>query len=284
MTASTSTNNSSNPNNTNTDDINSIHHPLYFLQNDHPVNGEYEEPAANSPLRFLWERANDMVFKIKFKADGYIKRYKARLVAKGFNQKKGIDYKETFAPVAKMVKVRTLLATYVQKGYQIEQLDINNAFLHGDLHEEVYMTVLQGYTQKLLPNTICELTKSLYGLKKASMQWFEKLTSFLLQLGFKQNYVDTSLFTINHQGSFTAILVYVDDILIVGKDLNFISTIKKHLHTQFSIKDLRSLHYYLGIEFIRNSSGITMTQRKYALEHLECANVLDNKPIATPMD
>ncbi|GKC23062.1 retrovirus-related pol polyprotein from transposon TNT 1-94, partial [Tanacetum coccineum] len=248
------------------------------------VNGEYEEPAANSPLRFLWERANDMVFKIKFKADGYIKRYKARLVAKGFNQKKGIDYKETFAPVAKMVKVRTLLATYVQKGYQIEQLYINNAFLHGDLHEEVYMTVLQGYTQKLLPNTICELTKSLYGLKKASMQWFEKLTSFLLQLGFKQNYVDTSLFTITHQGSFTTILVYVDDILIVGKDSGFISTIKKHLHTQFSIKDLGPLHYYLGIEFLWNSYCLTMTQRKYALELLEFTNILDSKPISTPID
>ncbi|GJW63987.1 uncharacterized mitochondrial protein-like protein [Tanacetum coccineum] len=83
---------------------------------------------------------------------------------------------------------------------------------------------------------------------------------------------------------FTAILVYVDDILIVGKDSNFISTIKKHLHTQFSIKDLGSLHYYLGIELMRNSSGLTMTQRKYAPELLECADVLENEPIATPMD
>ncbi|GJU78978.1 retrovirus-related pol polyprotein from transposon TNT 1-94 [Tanacetum coccineum] len=167
-------------------------------------------PPGKTPIGNKW------VFKIKLKADRNVERYKARLVAKGFNQKEGIDYKETFALVAKTVTVRTLLAIVVQKGYQIEQLEINNAFLHEDLH------------------------------KKANRQWFEKLTSFLIQLGFKQSYVDTSLFTITHQGSFTSILVYVDDILIVGKDSAFISTIKKHLHTQF--------------------------------------NVLDNKPIATPMD
>nr|GEU92222.1 hypothetical protein [Tanacetum cinerariifolium] len=164
---------------------------------------------------------------------------KARLVANGFNQKEGIDYKETLALVAKMVTMRTLLVVAVDKGYRIEQLDINNALLHGDLHEE---------------------------------------------LGFKQSYVDTSLFTITYHGSFTTILVYVDDILIVGKDPVFISTIKKQLHTQLSIKDLGRLHYYLGIEFLRNSSGLSMTQRKHALELLECADVLDSKPIATPMD
>ncbi|GKA76542.1 retrovirus-related pol polyprotein from transposon TNT 1-94 [Tanacetum coccineum] len=183
-----------------------------------------------------------------------------------------------------MVNVRTLLATTVQKAYQIEQLDINNVVLHGDLHEEVYMTVPQGYTQKLPPNIVCKLTKSLFGLKQANRQWFEKLTSFLLQLGFKKSYVDTSLFTITHQGSFTTILVYVDDILIVGKDSGFISTIKKHLHTQFNIKDLGPLHYYLSIEFLWNSSGLTMTQRKYALELLEFTNILDSKPISTPID
>ncbi|GJV77004.1 retrovirus-related pol polyprotein from transposon TNT 1-94 [Tanacetum coccineum] len=156
-------------------------------------------PPGKTPIGNKW------VFMIKLKADGNVERYKERLVAKGFNQKEGINYKETFAHVAKMVTVRSLLAVAVEKGYQIEQLDINNAFLHRDLHEE---------------------------------------------LGFKQSYVDTSLFTITHQG----------------------------------IKDLGPLHYYLGIEFLRNSSGLSMTQRKYALELLECADVLDSKPIATPMD
>ncbi|GJY74958.1 ribonuclease H-like domain-containing protein, partial [Tanacetum coccineum] len=125
----------------------------------------------------------------------------------GNQWKEGIDYKETFAPVAKTVTIRTLLTVAVEHGWHIEQLDINNAFLHVDLHEEVYMTVPQGYNKTLPPNTICKLTKSLYGLKKENRQWFEKLTTFLIQLAFKQSYVDTSLFIIMHKGSLTTLFV-----------------------------------------------------------------------------
>ena len=111
------------------------------------------------------------------------------------------------------------------------------------------MTVPQGYSQKLPPNTVCKLTKSIYGLKQDNRQLFEKLTSFLIQLRFKQSHVDTSLFTILHQGTLTFLLVYVEDILLVGKDSAFLNTIKQHLHQKFSIKDLGPIHYYLGIEF-----------------------------------
>ena len=98
-----------------------------------------------------------------------------------------------------MVTVRTLLAIAVTKGWHIEQFDINNAFLHGDLHEEVYMTVPQGYPHPLPPGTVCKLTKFLYGLKQANRQWFDKLTTYLLTLGFKQSYIDTSLFILTDQ-------------------------------------------------------------------------------------
>ncbi|GJU70086.1 retrovirus-related pol polyprotein from transposon TNT 1-94 [Tanacetum coccineum] len=178
-----------------------------------------------------------------FWQDGAIKRYKARLVAKGFNQKEGIDYTETFAPVAKMVTVRTLLNTAVQNGWTIKQMDVNNAFLHGDLHEDVYMQIPQGYTHNLPPNIVYKFTKSLYGLKQANRQWFKKLTTFLLSIGFKQSYVDTSF-----------------------------------------IKDLGPLHYYLGIEFLRNATGLAMSQRKYALELVTHARLLDTKPSTIPLD
>ncbi|GJT76632.1 cysteine-rich receptor-like protein kinase 8 [Tanacetum coccineum] len=154
------------------------------------------------------------VFRIKYNADGSLERFKAKLVAKGCTQKEGIDYKDTFAPVAKMVIVRALLATVVQHNWYIEQLYINNAFLHGDILEEVYMIVPQGYYTCLPPNTVCKLKKSLYGLKQANRQWFTKLTTFLLSLGFKQSYADTSLFTLQDTTNFLTLLVYVDDILL----------------------------------------------------------------------
>ncbi|GKC72140.1 retrovirus-related pol polyprotein from transposon TNT 1-94 [Tanacetum coccineum] len=227
---------------------------------------------------------NKWVYKIKHKADGAIERYKARLVAKGFNQKEGIDYTKTYAPVAKMVTVKTLLNIAVQSGWIIEQIDVNNAFLHGDLHEDVYMKISQGYTYNLPPNTVRKLTKSLYGLKQANRQWFEKLTTFLLSIGFKQSYVDTSLFTLSTSQSFITLLVYVDDILIAGNNKGLIHNIKQHLNDKFSIKDLGPLHYYLGIEFLWNATGLAMGQRKYALELVAQAGLLDTKPSTIPLD
>lgn len=146
------------------------------------------------------------------------------------------------------------------------------------------MTIPQGYTNSFPPNSVCKFNKSLYGFKQANRQWFAKLTNFLLQLGFKQSYVDTSLFTHSTSHSFTTILVYVDDLLLTGNDQFFINTVKTRLHDTFSIKDLGPLHYYLGIEILRNSSGIVMTQRKYALELLKHAHLLDAKPASTPLD
>ncbi|GJW59851.1 uncharacterized mitochondrial protein-like protein [Tanacetum coccineum] len=150
-----------------------------------------------------------------------------------------------------MVLVRALLAVAIYKKWFIEQLDITNAFLHGDLHEEVYMSIPQGYPTPVSPNI---------------------------------SYANTSLFTFTKGTQYIALLIYVDDILLSENDKSLIQAIKQQLDQQFNIKDLGSLHYYLGIEIIQNSKGLVMSQRKYALDLLQCADALNLKPFTIPLD
>ncbi|PWA85644.1 reverse transcriptase, RNA-dependent DNA polymerase, Gag-polypeptide of LTR copia-type [Artemisia annua] len=225
------------------------------------------------------------VYWIKYYSDGTIEKFKARLVAKGFTQQEGTDYTETFAPVAKMVTLRVFLVAAIHHNWHIAQLDINNAFLHGDLNEEVYMALPQGYKNTAnIPSPVCKLQKSLYGLKQANRQWFTKLTTFLTIHGFTQNYADTSLLNHNKGTDFLALVIYVDDILLTGNNPTLIKHFKQQLDLTFSIKDLGSLNYYLGLEFLRNSDGLTMSQRKYALDLLQSAKVLDMNPSHIPVD
>ncbi|KAD5317201.1 hypothetical protein E3N88_17147 [Mikania micrantha] len=196
-------------------------------------------PEGKKPIDSKW------VYKIKYKPNGEIERYKARLVAKGFTQMEGIDYHETFAPVAKLVTMRILLTIAVKRDWHIHQLDVNNAFLHGDLHEEVYMKIPQGFS-KGRENKVCRLRKSIYGLKQASRNWYHKFTETLLELGFTQSRANYSFFIYKHNGVFVTALIYVDDVIVMGDDLKTIQFVKAQLHERFSIKDLGTLNGHIG--------------------------------------
>jgi hypothetical protein len=234
-------------------------------------------PPDKKPIGCKW------VFKTKLNADGSIERYKARLVAKGYTQIEGLDYHETFAPVAKMTTIRFLLAVAATQQWIIHQLDVNNAFLHGDLDEEVYMTPPPGYCPKG-ETRVCRLRKSLYGLKQASRNWFFKLTTVLLDAGFTQSQADHSLFTLVSTTSITIVLVYVDDILVAGNDLSQIETFKHALSTNFKTKDLGPLKYFLGLEVARSPKGIFLNQRKYALDILNDSGQLGARTASFPME
>ncbi|CAH9140526.1 unnamed protein product [Cuscuta epithymum] len=195
------------------------------------------------------------VFKIKYKCDGSIDRYKARLVVCGNRQVQGIDYTETFAPVAKMVTVRTILAVASSRHWELHQMDVDNAFLHGDLHEEVYMHLPPGYSSST-PGKVCRLLRSLYGLRQAPRCWFSKLTSFLRAYGFCQSHADYSLFTLRRDSHILCVLVYVDDLLITGNDHGMIIEFKSYLARSFPVKDLGLMKYFLGIEVARNPTDI----------------------------
>lgn len=216
-----------------------MQHELNALETNHTWS-LVDLPKGKKAIGCKW------VFKTKLKANGNLERYKACLVVKGFNQRYGVDFEETFSPVVKMTTIRCLLAVAAHHNWPINQLDVNNAFLHGDLHEEVFMKVPEG-----LPNPgqqVCRLHKSFYGLKQASRQWFAKLVHALHQQDFQQSKHDYSLFIKRVDTDITIMVVYVDDILITGNNPSTITSLKEHLNTVFSIKDLGSLHYFLGME------------------------------------
>lgn len=193
------------------------------LQRNHTWDLE-ELPPGKKALGSKW------VFTIKLRSDGTIERHKARLVVLGNNHKERIAYKETFSPVAKMTTVRLFLDFAAKKNHEVQQMDVNNAFLHGDLEEEVYMKLPQGFSSPT-KTRVCSLRKSLYGLKQAPRCWFAKLTTALLQYGFSQKKYDYSLFVYSKNGVSLRILVYVDDLIISGNYVEEIEKFKAYLST-----------------------------------------------------
>ena len=174
-----------------------------------------------------------------------------------------------------MVSIKALLAEAVVKGWHLSQLDVNNAFLHGDLDEKVYMVLPPSFHSK--GEVVCKLKKSLYGFKQASRQWFSKFSHVLIQLGFHQSKTDYSLFTRGSLGSFIALFVYVDDVLIANDNAQAVVDLKVLLDNLFKIKDLGHMKFFLGLEVARSKEGISLCQRKYALEFLEDAGVRDHR-------
>ena len=223
------------------------------------------------------------VYRIKYHVDGTIERYKACLVAKGFTQQHGLDYSETFSLVAKSFSVRIVLSLTAVKGWFLHQMDVNNAFLHGDLLEDVYMSLPPGFHSKG-ENLVCKLNKSLYGLKQASRQWFEKFSTTFLQMGFVQSRFNHPLFTYTSNTSFTVLLVYVDDILLIGNNPSCVESLKQLLDAKFGLKYLGSLRYFLGLEIARTNEGISLNQRKYSLEILKDSGFIGSKPVEFPME
>ena len=159
-------------------------------------------------------------------------------------------------------------------------MDVKNAFLHGDLEEEIYMEQPQGYVQD--PSLVCRLKKSLYGLKQAPRAWYAKMDSYLLSQGFIRCKSDPNVYMLRSTDSLLIIVLYVDDLLITGSSISAIATVKTTLHDRFSMTDMGLLHYFLGLEINQSDSGINMTQSKYANDLLVRFKMTDCKPAATP--
>ena len=197
------------------------------------MNEEYESIMKNETWELTELLENKVpigckwLYKTKFNADGNIDKYKAILVAKGYSQKEGIDYEDTFAPIAKLNTIRIMIALATQHNWKIHQLDVKYAFLNGDLKEEVYLDQPEGFIKKGHEHLVCKLNKALYGLKHAPKYWYIKINSFFSQKGFVKNKNDPNLYIKKDEnGNVGLVSLYVDDLIITCSASQLIKDIK----------------------------------------------------------
>ena len=201
------------------------------------------------------------VFKTKINADGSVNKYKARLVAQGYAQQHGIDYEETFAPVLKYVSLRTVLAIANQYNMDIHQMDVNAAYLNGDIDAEIYMRQPEGYIDLESPRKVCRLKKGLYGLKQGGRIWNVKIDEYLKSQGYNPSDADPCLY-VKFKGEKIVILaLYVDDTVIASNCETMLKSAKKMLNEKFDMTDLGEAKSVLGMSIKRNRSEGTLIYR-----------------------
>jgi len=242
----------------------------------------------NTGSLILSSRAHNIVgciwvFRIKRSAVGTIECYKARLVAKGFHQQAGIDFSETFSPIVKPTSIRVVLSLAVSAGWSMRQIDIQIAFLHSNLSEEVYVLQPLGFHHPSLPNHICKLNKAIYVLKQEPCAWFSLLSGKLLEFGFIASRVDSSLFTFLSNSLTMYVLIYVDDIIITNLNHLAIDDLLNLLQWDFAVKDLGELNFFHNVEVLKYPNDVLLSQRHYIIDLLNCTNMLRAKPISSPM-
>ena len=205
-------------------------------------------------------------------------------MAKGYTQKKGIDYFDTYSPVTRLTTIRILIAMALIHKLIVHQMDVKTAFLNGDLDEEIYMDQPEGFVVQGQESKVCKLRKSLYGLKQAPKQWHEKFDNTLTSNGFVVNESDRCVYSKFSYDSGVIICLYVDDMLILGVDMNVVKNTKDLLSLNFDMKDLGEVDVVLGIKIIRNSEGIILSQSQYVEKVLKKFNHFDCDPVRTPYD
>jgi hypothetical protein len=237
-----------------------------------------ELPPGRRAIGLKW------VFKVKHDEQGRIVKHKARLVMKGYAQRRGLDYDEVFAPVARLDSIRLLIALAAHQSWSIHHLDVKSAFLNGDLMEEVYVKQPTGFINSGNEHKVLRLRKALYGLHQAPRAWNAKLDDTMLSFGFCKCPSEPAIYTRCVDSNQLVVGVYVDDLMITGSCQDSIRQFKAEMSKVFSISDLGLLRYYLGIEVLQSSKGISLCQAAYAGKILERSGMSDCNPCQAPME
>ena len=243
---------------------------------------ELVEPPPNRKIV-----GSKWIFKRKLDANGTVERYKARLVAQGCTQMFGLDYVETFSPVIRFESIRFLLAMGTLHQLQLHQMDVSTAFLHGELTEQVYMRQPEGFTEPGKEHLVCYLKRSIYGLKQSPRCWNHALDNCLKEIGFKQTPSDPCLYIHSDlEGEIFVVAVYVDDIILGGRSTVRMNAVKKELSEKFKMKDLGTLHHFMGIKIIQDQlTGVTwIGQPSYIEKILQRFDMHNSKPVGSPVN
>ena len=236
-------------------------------------------PNGARPVECKW------VFKKKTDMDGNVSIYNARLVAKGFRQVQGVDYEETFSPVAMLKSVRIMLAIAAYFDYEIWQMDVKTAFLNGNLTEDVYMIQPEGFVDPANADKVCKLQKSIYGLKQAFRSWNIRFDEVVKSFGFIKSDYESCLYKKFSGSKVNFLILYVDDILLIGNDVEMLQETKESLERSFSMKDLGEAAYILGIRIYRDRPRrlIGLSQSTYLDKVLKKFNMESSKKGFLPM-
>ncbi|GJW60113.1 retrovirus-related pol polyprotein from transposon TNT 1-94 [Tanacetum coccineum] len=220
-------------------------------------------PDNIKPLTLKW------LFKNKHDEENTVIRNKSRLVVRGYRQEEGIDFEESFAPIARMEAIRIFLAYAAHKSFTVFQMDVKTAFLHGTLKEDVYVCQPEGFIDADHPSHVYKLKKALYGLKQAPRAWYDELSTFLLQNHFFKGTIDPTLFIRRFDDDILVVQVYVDDIIFGSTHPRYTQLFSDLMKSRFEMSMMGEMTFFLGLQVNQSPRGIFINQSNYVLEILK---------------
>ncbi|GJS79356.1 retrovirus-related pol polyprotein from transposon TNT 1-94 [Tanacetum coccineum] len=235
-------------------------------------------PDNIKPLTLKW------LFKNKHDEENTVIRNKTRLVVRGYRQEEGIDFEESFAPVARMEAIRIFLAYAAHKSFIVFQMDVKTAFLHGTLKEDVYVCQPEGFIDADHPSHVYKLKKALYGLKQAPRAWYDELSTFLLQNHFFKGIIDPTLFIRRFDDDILVVQVYVDDIIFGSTHPRYTQLFSDLMKSRFEMSMMGEMTFFLGLQVNQSPRGIFINQSNYVLEILKKYGMETCDPVGTPME